>query len=58
MKVPEDPKPVLAGMSATLTSSMGGTDRVETEGFTDDRMLYLIDLCTCLRLAYLRSSRL
>ena len=43
MNVPDDPRPVPAGMSATLTISSAGPDGMELKRRPDDRVLDLVD---------------
>ena len=44
MKVPDEPRPVPAGMSARLTISSDGPDVVQLERAPDDRVVDLVDL--------------
>ena len=48
MNVPDEPRPVPAGMSATLTISSDGPIGMQLERRPDDRMLDLVDLLDAL----------
>ena len=55
MKLPDEPRPVPAGMSASVVISSCGVRRShQPHRLADDRVLHLVDASTCSSFEYLR----